>query len=560
MDPSQPPSDRPQRRAEPDPAGEPESLANYFSRVLIADKGFRPGTVDEASALTEACDLLLTRADGMAFCIACIVDRDRDGSVAFARPTQELRRIGAECLKYTGTMNGVKLPVVIEVFDVGNAPADPARIEALRPLLSRPGYEKVAVRAWVLDGATRHVWSNALFRGLFRGRGYFERILREPRRADAQLRPAQRAVQAVAEVPYATVGIIAALALLFVSEIVFGVGGSALTPNIKTLVAMGGLSRALAIEDGEFFRVFTAPLLHGSVIHLGLNAVALVMGGMVLEALLGRAWLCALFVVGALGGAAGSLLSNAPAVVSVGASGAIMGLLGAALVVSFRIPEGAERTSIQMGMGRMLIPSLIPLATHRTGNAIDYGAHIGGAIAGALAAFALFKSWKPAEAAPPGRKLALALATAGAIAAVVSFGFVKKGYAETTEVLADVSLLIPNDQLPHDKEQWNSRLDDLVSKYPRDPRVQINLALHLLDKNDRSGAEAALRKAIAEDKLVKRMFAPTTRIDVVARALLADILIADGRRQQALEIAAPVCNRGESGGVPAEFGTLDVCK
>ncbi|MBI5532029.1 MAG: rhomboid family intramembrane serine protease [Deltaproteobacteria bacterium] len=541
------------------PRQDPDSLAAYLARSLVADQGFKPGVVDEAVALLDACDAVLTRVDGMSVRIVCIVDRDREGAGTFPCSLDELRRIGAACLKYTGTMNGVKLPVVIEVVDVGTSPGGPDREQALRPLFSRPGFQKVAVRAWVLEGTGGRVWSNAAFRGLLCGRGYFEKLLWSPRRTEAELRPMQRAVNAVAEVPYATIAIGAVLTLLFAAEIAFGVGGRALTPNIRTLVALGGLSRALAVDDGEYYRVFTAPLLHGSGIHLVLNLVALVMGGLVLETLLGRAWLCALFAIGALGGAAGSLLANAPSVVSVGASGAIMGLLGAALVVSFRIPEGGERTSVQMGVLRMLVPSLIPLATHRTGSAIDYGAHIGGAIAGALSAYALFRSWKPGQAAPPGRKLALTLAIGGAVAAVASFALIKTSYAKAVEVLEDVSLLIPNDDLPTDKEQWSVRMDNLVTRFPRDPRVQINLALRQLDRDDRKGAEQALRKAIAEEKLVKTMFAPTTRIDVVARALLADILFSDGRVQEAREIAAPVCNRGEGGAVPKELGTLPVC-
>jgi rhomboid protease GluP len=387
-----------------------------------------------------------------------------------------------------------------------------------------------------------------------------EKLLRKPRRTQSELRPAKSAVNVVTATPYATVAISAILALLFIAEILFGIGGKVLTPTIKTLVAMGGLSHALAVEDKEYYRVFTAPMLHGSAIHLGLNVVAMVMGGVVLEALLGRAWLCALFVIGALGGAAGSLLSNAHNVVSVGASGAIMGLLGAALVVSFRIPSGQERINIQMGVGRMLIPSLIPLATHRSGGSIDYGAHIGGAIAGALAALAIFSSWHPTQVMPPFRRIALGIALAGALAVTGSFGMIGKNYAQTTDILQGVGLLVPNADLPKDQEQWQAHLDEFEKKYPRDPRVQINLALRHRERNELAGAEAALRKAVAEDKLIKTMFSSNTRIDIIARALLAEILVNDGRRQQALEIAAPVCHRGEAGAVPMEFGTLDLCK
>jgi len=75
---------------------------------------------------------------------------------------------------------------------------------------------------------------------------------------------------------------------------------------------------------------------------------------------IGHAWFAALFVVGALGGAAGSLAANAPNVLSVGASGAIMALLAAALVCSFIFESVQLRRRMQKVSLRFLIPSLAP--------------------------------------------------------------------------------------------------------------------------------------------------------------------------------------------------------
>ena len=137
-------------------------------------------------------------------------------------------------------------------------------------------------------------------------------------------------VQVQVQVPWVTLGMLAVLVAGFVGELVFGVApiSGPLGPDIMTLVATGGLSRTL-VQSGEWWRFFTAAFLHGDLVHLIMNGVALLLAGWTLEPLIGRAWLLALFVLGALGGSAMSFAWNDPNVVSVGASGAIMGLLAA---------------------------------------------------------------------------------------------------------------------------------------------------------------------------------------------------------------------------------------
>jgi membrane associated rhomboid family serine protease len=231
--------------------------------------------------------------------------------------------------------------------------------------------------------------------------------------------------------PYATYAILAALALVFVGELAFGVRPwhDAFAPDVATLVTLGGLMRPF-VEEGEWYRLLTASLLHGDVFHLALNGVALYMAGVVLEGLLGRAWLLALFVIGALSGSALALAVNPPNVVSVGASGAIMGLLAAALVSSQRLPFGAVRTLIQMNVMQVLIPSLIPLAIRRSGGTIDFAAHLGGAIAGALCGVFLLRTWPRREARPRFGRVALAIALAGGVALVVGLVLVATRYTE----------------------------------------------------------------------------------------------------------------------------------
>ena len=96
-----------------------------------------------------------------------------------------------------------------------------------------------------------------------------------------------------------------------------------------------------------------------------------------------------IFGLSIFGGGVASLLINAPNTVSVGASGAIMGMLAAAFLVTLRLPYGRERSSAQMPVIYWLIPALIPLGTRRHEGNVDFAAHFGGAIVG----FALGRSF-----------------------------------------------------------------------------------------------------------------------------------------------------------------------
>jgi membrane associated rhomboid family serine protease len=116
------------------------------------------------------------------------------------------------------------------------------------------------------------------------------------------------------------------------------------------------------------------------VLHLLLNMYALWLFGPQLEATLGRVRFTALYVLSALGGSALSYAFSAPNQPSLGASGAVFGLLGAYLVVGRRL--GRDTTPvmvllvINLGYG-FLVPR------------IDWRAHLGGLLVGALVALAL---------------------------------------------------------------------------------------------------------------------------------------------------------------------------
>ncbi|HUH85085.1 MAG TPA: rhomboid family intramembrane serine protease [Stellaceae bacterium] len=327
--------------------------------------------------------------------------------------------------------------------------------------------------------------------------------------------------------------LLAVLAAVFGVELLCsaGDGGGSLEPSVATLIALGGLNGTLVFQDGEWYRLFAAPLLHGSLVHLALNGLALLIAGGLLERLVGRAWLLALFALGALGGSLMSLAINPPNVVSVGASGAIMGLLATGLVLSFGLPRGPQRTQVQLGMLQMLVPSLLPLAASVTGQHVDFGAHLGGTLAGAAAGLAMLIFWRKTSPLPPavGRVLAAAGLAAFAWAAVATAANYPSYAAE----------LIPSDQLAKGDAADGQALADLVAHYPRDPRGHFLRAESLLDAGDEKGAEQELRAALAQERTLSLQFKP--ELEWRLRTLLALLLADEGRTADAAETAEPVC-------------------
>jgi rhomboid protease GluP len=178
-------------------------------------------------------------------------------------------------------------------------------------------------------------------------------------------------------VPPATLVILALLAVIFAAEVWMGALRSR-----ESIIAAGALVRN-GVAAGEYWRLLTAPWLHGSAGHLIGNGVALYILGMVCEAAFGRAQYVVLYVWSGLAGSLVSmLLGEGP---SVGASGAIFGLQGAAIVLLRRERDRLLVRDRRVGLV-LLLWALYTIAGGLTTPYIDNGAHIGGALGGALLA------------------------------------------------------------------------------------------------------------------------------------------------------------------------------
>lgn len=134
------------------------------------------------------------------------------------------------------------------------------------------------------------------------------------------------------------------------------------------------------VADGEWWRLITAAFLHGGLIHLAFNMLFLWWFGRSLELLLGPARFIGIYAVSALAGSAGALLI-APDTYTVGASGAVFGILGAGLVL--------ERSRVYVFGGQALFIVVINLALSFVLSNISVGGHVGGLVGGALAMLAL---------------------------------------------------------------------------------------------------------------------------------------------------------------------------
>jgi membrane associated rhomboid family serine protease len=126
----------------------------------------------------------------------------------------------------------------------------------------------------------------------------------------------------------------------------------------------------------QYYRLFDSMFLHLNVEHILFNMVTLLIVGPAVEVLLGRSRFVVLYLVGGLGGGVLAYLLGPAPDVSVGASGAIFGIMGAYVVV-------AHRRGMSMGPVPALIAiNLVLDVTGLLGN-IDWLAHIGGLLVGA---------------------------------------------------------------------------------------------------------------------------------------------------------------------------------
>ena len=155
--------------------------------------------------------------------------------------------------------------------------------------------------------------------------------------------------------------------------------GAGLNANSGWIFEKGALYGPL-VGNGDWWRLITAAFLHYGPIHLGLNMLALWWFGEVVERSLGRGRFLLLYLVSGLSCSAGALLAD-PTAVTVGASGAVFGMLGALLILEW------QATGSFTGQAMTLIALNLVFSFAVSG--ISWGGHIGGLVGGILGTLAL---------------------------------------------------------------------------------------------------------------------------------------------------------------------------
>jgi membrane associated rhomboid family serine protease len=211
--------------------------------------------------------------------------------------------------------------------------------------------------------------------------------------------------------------------LAFLADMLGG-GGSAALGGAGTggLTGDGGLFAPPIANDGEWYRIVTGGFLHAGLIHLALNMFALYVLGSLLEPAIGTARFVAVYFVSLLAGSLGALILD-PLEITVGASGAVFGLMAAAFVMARR--RGVEDLASQIGLF-----VVINLVFTFSVSGISVGGHIGGLIGGGIAA--LIVAWF--ERGHARRPLAVELGLLGAIGAGLFVACLAAAESGATEI------------------------------------------------------------------------------------------------------------------------------
>jgi membrane associated rhomboid family serine protease len=217
--------------------------------------------------------------------------------------------------------------------------------------------------------------------------------------------------RAQTERPYVTYVLIALNVVAFLAEIVTMAGrGSNVVSDLNGSVVSNGVLYGPAVHAGEWWRLFTNGFLHAGLIHIGMNMFVLYIIGPQVESILGRWRYLTLYVAALLAGSLGVILLS-PQEASLGASGAIFGLFGAA--AAYQYSRGINMMRSGLG-GLILLNLVITFAIP----GISIGGHIGGLIGGAAVGWLMFQLEERQQNQWVGVAVGAALSVAFIVAAI----------------------------------------------------------------------------------------------------------------------------------------------
>lgn len=154
--------------------------------------------------------------------------------------------------------------------------------------------------------------------------------------------------------------------------------------DLEVLLDFGAILGPL-VDLGEYYRLISAMFLHGSLLHLAMNMYALWLLGNIIESAYGKLKFAGIYFFSGIVASFCSYYFLKPTALSVGASGAIFGLMGACIVFALKRKDSIRKGFLQSIFQVLAINLVIGFTTSN----IDNAAHIGGLIGGILITLAL---------------------------------------------------------------------------------------------------------------------------------------------------------------------------
>lgn len=206
--------------------------------------------------------------------------------------------------------------------------------------------------------------------------------------------------------PWVTYTLLGVIIAVYIAMLIVGHG------NVDRVALLFGDKEDDLIRQGQWWRLVTAIFLHGSWVHIGVNGLSLYWLGNQIERLYGRRRFFVLFI---FSGICGNLLSflKQPAP-SLGASGALFGLIGAGIIFPIRYPKLISPKARKAILTQLIWITVLNLGLSLAPG-IDLWAHVGGLIGGGFLALFLMPALLDPRPVNLWRERALSLITAGAV-------------------------------------------------------------------------------------------------------------------------------------------------
>jgi rhomboid protease GluP len=205
-----------------------------------------------------------------------------------------------------------------------------------------------------------------------------------------------------------------AIAVIYARMVIFESGGGIVSFDIRTLMRFGGMYWE-NVREGEWWRLSTAVFLHGGLWHIVFNLMALMQIGPSLEEIFGRGRVLFIFMATGIAASLAQYFFGAPGVM-VGASGAIMGLIGAAAGWGqrdgTRVGLEIRNRTVSWAVAIVIMGFIFPFAN---------AAHIGGFVSGALLGLLYKPRW---ERAPGFSLLSLIETLLGSLCALATVALI----------------------------------------------------------------------------------------------------------------------------------------